>query len=206
MTSTSTDARSAVSAPLRAAGRQMLATAGNQVLKAAVDRAVHKVDHVAGRLDAVASGERTKPRPPASRKPSRGQAEGRVRQATGAVRVRVGAALHLAVQQVLRLLELIKRLARQLLEALARLLRRGGGTASSAVAEETVDRRVPRKRPDQAGRPGGRSPEHPRPAAGQPARAAQAPRRQRPRPAARDAAGAPRRVAGDRPVRVARND
>ena len=37
-------ARDAGSQALRAAGRQLLATAGNQVLKAAVDRAVSKVD------------------------------------------------------------------------------------------------------------------------------------------------------------------
>src|SRR3954452_9635513 len=56
---------------LRAAGRQLLATAGNQVLKVAVDRPVGTADYVAGRLSAVASGERRKPwRPPTPRKPT----------------------------------------------------------------------------------------------------------------------------------------
>jgi hypothetical protein len=197
-------ARSASSEPLRAAGRQLLATAGNQVLKAAVDRAVGKVDTVAGRLDAVASGEH-KPRPPAKRKPPERPAGQRVRETAAVVKVRVGAALNLVVQQALRLLQLIQRLAQQLLATLARLLQRGDETGRPTDAQG-VARTAPRKRPDQSGRPGGQSPEHPRPAAGQPARAPQAPRRQRPRPAARDAAGAPRRVAGDRPVRVARND
>jgi hypothetical protein len=34
---------------MRAVGRQLLTTAGNQVLRVAVDRAIGKVDQVAGR-------------------------------------------------------------------------------------------------------------------------------------------------------------
>jgi hypothetical protein len=101
------------------------------------------------------------------------------------VKVKVGAAFNLVMQQALRLLQLIQRLAQQLLAALARLVRRGDKNKSSAVTDtQGVDRMAPR-RPDQTERPGGRRPEHPRPAAVQPARAPQAPRRPRPRPADR---------------------
>src|SRR5215212_8773723 len=107
---------------LRAAGKQLLATAGNQVLKVAVDRAVGKVDDVAGRLDSVASGERRKPsRPPTSRKPAQRPAPGDDRQSGNPVRVKVGAAFNLVLQQAMRLLQLIQRLAQQLLAALSRL-------------------------------------------------------------------------------------
>jgi hypothetical protein len=221
MTSTSTRAgRAATGAAgkagsqvLRAAGRQLLTTAGNQVLKVAVDRAVGKVDDVAGRLDAVASGERRKPsRPPTSRKPTQRPIKQDDRPASP-VRVTVGAAFNLVVQQAIRLLQLIQRLAQQLLAAVSQLFRRGGdddAAAADADATQGVDRMVPRKKAEKvekAERPDGRrTDERPRPAAGQPARAPQAQRRQGPRPAARDAAGAPRRVAGDRPVRAARND
>lgn len=211
-------ARSAGSQALRAAGRQLLATAGNQVLKAAVDRAVGKVDDVAGRLDAVASGERRKPsRPPTSRKPPQRPAPEGERQSASPVRVKLGAAFNLVMLQAMRLLQLIQRLAQQLLAALSRLFRRGEDAAStSAEAVSTsaeteppsvIERVAPRKQVDKPKRPEDSSPaERTRRAAGQPVRAPQAPRRQGPRPAAREAVNAPRRVAGDRPVRAARND
>jgi hypothetical protein len=204
-------ARSAGSQAMRAAGRELLATAGNQVLKAAVDRAVGKADHVAGRLDAVASGDSgVRPRPPANRKPPQGPAEQRERQSAVPVKVKVGAAFNLVMQQALRLLQLVRRLAQQLLAAVSRLFRRSEDDASP-TADVTrswgVDGMVPRDKADKAERADGRrSAERPPPAAGQPARAQQGSRRQGPRPAAREAAGAPRRVAGDRPVRAARND
>lgn len=200
---------------LRAAGRQLLATAGNQVLKVAVDRAVGKVDDVAGRLDAVASGERRKPsRPPTTRKPTQRPTEQDDRP-TSSVRVKVGAAFNLVVQQAIRLLQLVQRLAQQLLAAVSRLFRRGGDddapTADADGAEaQGVDRIAPRKKVDKAERVDDRrSPDRPRSAAApaQPARAPQASRRQGgPRPAAQQPAGTPRRTAGDRPVRAARND
>jgi hypothetical protein len=201
---------------LRAAGWQLLATVGNQVLKVATDRAVGKVDDVAGRLDAVASGERRKPsRPPTNRKPTERPIKQDDRPASP-VRVKVGAAFNLVVQQAIRLLQLVQRLAQQLLAAVSQLFRRGGGDAAAdadVTENQGVDRMVPRKKAekaekvDKAERPDGRrTAERPRPAAGQPARAPQARRRQGPRPAAREAAGAPRRTAGDRPVRPARND
>ena len=214
-------ARSAGSQAMRAAGRQLLATAGNQVLKAAVDRAVGKVDHVAGRLDAVASGEqKVRPRPPANRKPAQRPAEQRESGSAVPVKVKVGAAFNLVVQQALRLLQLIRRLAQQLLAAISQLFQRRDD-ADSATADATevqgADRMVPRKEVDEAGEVDEvgkvdkaeradrrRGAERPRPAAGQPARSPQAQRRQGPRPAAREAAGAPRRIAGVRPVRAAR--
>jgi hypothetical protein len=201
---------------MRAAGRQLLGTAGNQVLKAAVDRAVGKVDHVAGRLDAVASGEqKVRPRPPANRKPAQRPAGKRESGSAVPVKVKVGAAFNLVVQQALRVLQLIRRLAQQLLAAVAQLFRRDGGD-DSAAADVTEapggDRTVPRNKADKADTAekgersdGRRSADRPRPAAGQPARAPRAQRRQGPRQA-REAAGAPRPIAGDRPVRAARND
>jgi hypothetical protein len=205
-------ARSAGSQAMRAAGRQLLATAGNQVLKAAVDRAVGEVDHVAGRLDAVASGQMS-PRPRANRKPSPRPTEQREHQSTNPVKVKVGAAFSLIMQQALRLLQLIQRLAQQLLATLSRLLRRGEEAAPAPELTDSddsggVDRMAPRSQGDKTEHPDA-SAGQARPAAGQPARAPrspQAPRRQGPRPAAREATGAPRRVAGDRPARVARND
>jgi hypothetical protein len=214
MTSTSTHTsgpRSAGSQALRAAGRQLLATAGNQVLKAAVDRAVGQVDQVAGRLDAVASGDRSKR--PANRKPPRRSAEQRERLSTSQVKVKqvkvkVGAAFNLVVQQALRLLQLIQRLARQLLAALSQFFHRGDedGTPSEETETQGVDRTAPRRQVDKAERTNARRSSGQPPAAGQPARSPQAPRRQGPRPASREAGGAPRRVGGDRPVRAVRND
>src|SRR4051794_32069149 len=84
-------ARSVGNQALRAAGRQLLATAGNQVLKAAVDRAVGQVDQVAGRLDAVASGERPfRPRPPVKGKPAQRPAEQDQRGPAVPLKVKVG--------------------------------------------------------------------------------------------------------------------
>lgn len=206
-------ARSAGSQALRAAGRQLVATAGNQVLKVAVDRAIGGVDHVAGRLDAVASGERiARTRAPAKRKPSQRSAEQRERESANPVRVKIGAAFSLIMQQALRLLHLIRRLAEQLLAVASRLFRRGDDAASSTadVTESPhVDRMVPRDRTGKVNKvertDAKRRADRPRPSAAQPARTPPASRRQGPRPAAREAAGAPRRSAGDRPVRAARN-
>lgn len=212
----SSGARSAGSQAMRAAGRQLLATAGNQVLKVAVDRAVGKVDHVAGRLDAVAAGERRKPtsRPPTSRTTQR-PARQDENEAEHPLRLKVGAAFNLVVQQAIHLLQLVQRLVRQLLDALSGLFRRDDEAeaeaedeaGSSDTASQDVDRMAPRKRADKTGRAGDApQPRRTRPAAAQPARPAQAPRRQGPRPTAREAGNAPRRVAGDRPVRAVRND
>src|SRR3954465_14221637 len=130
---------------LRAAGRQLLATAGNQVLKVAVDRAVGKVGDVGGRLDAVASGERRKPsRPPTTRKPTQRPTEQDDRP-TSAVRVKVGAAFNLVVQQAIRLLQLVQRLAQQLLAAVSRLFRRGGD--DDAPTADAAGRAAPRAPP-----------------------------------------------------------
>jgi hypothetical protein len=131
------------------------------------------------------------------------------------VKVKVGAAFNLVMQQALRLLQLIQRLAQQVLTAVSRLFRRGEDAATTtstadATGSPGVDRMAPRDKADKAEKAeradGRRSAERPRPPAGQRARAAQASRRQGPRPAAREATGAPRRIAGDRPVRPVRND
>jgi hypothetical protein len=205
-------ARSAGSQALRAAGRQLVATAGNQVLKVAVDRAVGGVDHMAGRLDAVASGERrARTRPPAERKPSQRPAEQRERGSANPVKVKLGAAFSLIMQQALRLLHLIRRLAEQLLAAVSRLLKRDDAASSTADLAESreVDRMQPRKKVDKVDKVERadvkRRAERPRPSAGQPGPAPQASRRQGPRPAAREAAGAPR-ITGDRRGRAARNE
>ena len=61
--------RDAGTQAMQAAGRELLAAVGNQVLKVAVDRAVLKVDQVAARLDTIAAGGGTTPRSAPSRKP-----------------------------------------------------------------------------------------------------------------------------------------
>lgn len=114
------EARDAGAQVLRAASRQLLAAAGDQVLKAAVDRAVGKVDQVAGRLDAVAAGDVAAP----GRRPAERLEQGRMQRITQPVRVKVGPAFSLVVHQAMRVLQLIRRLAQQLLAALARLVRR----------------------------------------------------------------------------------
>jgi hypothetical protein len=60
--------RDAGTQAMQAAGRELLATVGNQVLKVAVDHAVLKVDQVAARLDTIAAAGGT-PRSAPSRKP-----------------------------------------------------------------------------------------------------------------------------------------
>ena len=119
-------ARNAGSQALRAAGRQLLATAGNQVLKVAVDRAVGKVDRrgrpVGRRRLRRAQEARRAHR--TNRKPSQRPAEQRERDSANPVKVKVGAAFNLVMQQALRLLQLIRRLAQQLLAAVSRLFRR----------------------------------------------------------------------------------
>ena len=61
--------RDAGTQALQAAGRELLAAVGNQVLKVAVDRAVLTVDQVAARLDTVAAGGGRTPRSAPSQKP-----------------------------------------------------------------------------------------------------------------------------------------
>jgi hypothetical protein len=116
--------RNAGNRAMRAAGRQLLATAGNQVLKVAVDRAVGKVDQVADRLDTVAAGGGRSPRSaPARQPPERPTGSGGQRP-EHPIRVKMGVAFSFVVQQAVHLLQLIQRLAQQLLGALTRLLRR----------------------------------------------------------------------------------
>ena len=129
------DTRTADSSALRAASRQLLATAGNQVLKAAVDRAVGRVDQAADRLDAVAAGGGRARRATPSRKPAERPDHGRVPEAARPGRVRMGAAFSLVVHQATRILQLIRRLVQQLLAALVRLVRRD--TADARGGRET---------------------------------------------------------------------
>lgn len=191
--------RSAGSAALRGAGRQVLATAGNQVLKAAVDRAVAKVDQTAGRLDAFAAGEPRPSRPRvAGTSPERAAAPGDDRRQDRAVRARIGASLSFVAQRAMLLLQLIQRLARQLLDALARLVRRARRSAADEEDEgpKSTDRPATSGNAGDVPRGPGGDP------AARPARPPQPPRRRRPAPGA---ATAPtrRRVAGDRPDRTA---
>ena len=117
--------RTAEASALRAASRQLLATAGNQVLKAAVDRAVVRVDQTADRLDAVAAGEGRARRATPSRKPTDRPDQGRGPRAARAVQVKMGAAFSLVIHQAARILQLIRHLAQQIVAALTRLVRRG---------------------------------------------------------------------------------
>src|SRR5687767_12329014 len=109
---------------MRAAGRQLLATAGNQVLKVAVDRAVWKIDQVAARLDTVAAGGGRTPRSAPSRMPPGRSTDGGEQRPEHPMRVKMGAAFSFVMRQAMHLLQLIQRLAQQLLGALTRLLRR----------------------------------------------------------------------------------
>src|SRR5690242_2577302 len=75
---------------MQAAGRQLLATVGHQVLKVAVDRAVLKVDQVAERLDTVAaggSGGGTPRAVPSRRPPGRPTDSGRQRPTLPTIKV-----------------------------------------------------------------------------------------------------------------------
>jgi hypothetical protein len=188
-----TPAGSAGSHALRAAGRQVLATAGNQVLKAAVDRAVSKVDQTAGRLDAYAARE---PQPPSTRvagtRPDRA-ASSAGRTPDSALRAKVIASYSFVVHRAMLLLQLIQRLARQLLDALASLVRRGRGSAAPEEGEEPMDT-APAPSTDKARRTG----DTPRPSS-KAAAGPQPTRRPRPTP------GAParRRVPGGQPSRTA---
>jgi hypothetical protein len=131
---------------MRAAGRQLLATAGNQVLKVAVDRAVWKVDQVAARLDAVAAGGGRTPRSAPSRKPPGRPTDSGEQRPEHPMRVKMGAAFSFVMRQAMHLLQLIQRLAQQLLGALTRLLRRLQKLLGAlvhrgvAAALQTVDR------------------------------------------------------------------
>jgi hypothetical protein len=148
----------AASSALRAASRELLATAGNQVLQAAVDRAVGRVDQAADRLDAVAAGEGRGRRATTSRERAEGPNLGRVARAGQAVQVGMGAAFSMVVRQVMRVIELIRRLAQQLVAALARLAQRAGkaGPVSRAGEPRRTDRTAPSSRTDQVERTGGR--------------------------------------------------
>ena len=170
MTSTSTRAgqthagntTSAGSSALRAASRQLLATAGNQVLRAAVDRAVGRVDQAADRLDAVAAGGGRARRATPSRKPAERPDHGRGRGAGRAVQVRMGAAFSLVVHQAARMLQLIRRLVQQLVTALARLVRRdaadtrGERETGAAASAPRSPQAPPRSRPRPATQPSSR--------------------------------------------------
>jgi hypothetical protein len=153
--------RTADSSALRAASRQLLATAGNQVLRAAVDRAVGRVDQAADRLDAVAAGggralPATPRRKPAERPDHDGQRAGRP------VQVKMGAAFSLVVHQAARILQLIQRLVQQLVTALARLVRRdtadtrGEREPGAAASAPRSPQAPPRSRPRPATKPSSR--------------------------------------------------
>jgi hypothetical protein len=181
------DTRTADTSALRAASRQLLATAGNQVLKAAVDRAVGRIDQAAGRLDAMAAGEGrarrgTPTRKPAERPSGGGQQAGRPGQ------VRMGAAFSLVVHQAARILQLVRRLAQQLIAALARLIRRADTADTQIPAEKPVeprraDRAVPRERIEQDERTAGRRDASDTGSAASRARSPEAAQRPRSRPA-----------------------
>jgi len=138
--------RNAGTEAMQAAGRQLLETVGNQVLKIAVDRALLKVDQVAARLDTVAAGGGRTPRSAPSRKsPGRPTDSGEQRP-EHPMRVKMGAAFSFVMRQAMHLLQLIQRLAQQLLGALTRLRRRLQKPLGAlvhrgvAAALQTVDR------------------------------------------------------------------
>jgi hypothetical protein len=113
---------------MRAVGRQLLTTAGNQVLRVAVDHAIGKVDQVAGRLDAVAASGGADVRATLTNKPAGPVDRGASGpQAGGGLKVKVGAAFSFVMHRAMLLVQLIKRLAQQLLRAIARLVRRHDG-------------------------------------------------------------------------------
>ena len=178
--------RDAGTQAMQAAGRELLATVGSQVLKVAVDRAVLKVDQVAARLDTIAAGGTPRsapsPKPPArpadsggqrpghpihqvaarldtvaagggrtprsapSRKPPARPADGGEQRPEHPTRIKMGAAVSFVMRQARHLLQLIQRLAQQLLAALTRLLRRLQKLLGVlvhrgvAAARQTVDR------------------------------------------------------------------
>jgi hypothetical protein len=153
--------RTAEASALRAASRQLLATAGNQVLRAAVDRAVVRVDQTADRLDAVAAGEGRARRATPSRKPTGRPDYDRAPRAARAVKM--GAAFSLVIHQAARILQFIRRLAQELVAALARLVRRGdtadtrdGRDAASAASAPRSPQAAHRSRARPATQPASR--------------------------------------------------
>jgi hypothetical protein len=200
--------RNAGNRAMRAAGRQLLATAGNQVLKVAVDRAVGKVDQVADRLDTVAAGGGRSPRSAPTRQPPERPTGSGGQRPEHPMRVKMGAAFSFVVQQAVHLLQLIQRLAQQLLAALTRLVRRREESAPDTTSDEArgadrpaADSRIGKNGRADEGRDSGEGE-----GAARPARTSQAPRRPRPRSATAEPAGPRRRVAADRPARSGRND
>src|SRR5829696_1693200 len=139
--------RDAGTQAMQAAGRELLAAVGNQVLKVAVDRAVLKVDQVAARLDTIAAGGGSKTaRSAPSRKPPGRPTDGGEQRSEHPMRVKMGAAVSFVMRQARHLLRLMQRLAQQLLAALTRLLRRLQKLLGVlvhrgvAAARQTVDR------------------------------------------------------------------
>ena len=123
---------------LRAAGMQLLAAAGNQAVKVVVDQAVDRVDKVADRLNAVAAGDDQRRAAPGETHRSR-QDDADGKPAERPVRVRVGAAFGLVVDQALRVLRLVQRLAQQLAAAFARLVHRAEKDSSDRPAGRSHD-------------------------------------------------------------------
>jgi hypothetical protein len=136
--------RDAGTQAMQAAGRELLATVGNQVLKVAVDHAVLKVDQVAARLDTIAAGGT--PRSAPSRKPPARPTDSGEQRPEHPMWVKMGAAVSFVMRQAMHLLQLIQRLAQQLLAALTRLLRSLQKLLGAlvhrgvAAARQTVDR------------------------------------------------------------------
>jgi hypothetical protein len=183
----SSAARDTGSSVVRTATRQLAATAGNQVLKAAVDRAVVMVDQAADRLDAVAARPARSPGgSDGGKPPGRPAVPGNEPRPRSALRVQAGAAFNFLVHRAVLLLRLVQRLVRQLLAALARRLRRSD---ESVPDERPSGVSKARRSATGAGR-GARSPD----GTGEATRSSQ-PRR-RPR-AGTAAAPRVRRVAGD---------
>src|SRR5215207_1420782 len=98
--------RDAGTQAMQAAGRELLAAVGNQVLKVAVDHAVLKVDQVAARLDTITAGD--PPRSAPSRKPPGRPTGGGEQRPEHPMRVKMGAAVSFVMRQARHLLQLIQ--------------------------------------------------------------------------------------------------
>ena len=109
-------------------------------------RPEHPTHQVAARLDTVAAGGGRTPRSAPRRKPPARPTDSGKQRPEHPTRVKMGAAFSFVMRQALHLLQLVQRLAQQLLAALTRLLRRLQTLLGAlvhrgvAAALQTVDR------------------------------------------------------------------
>jgi hypothetical protein len=133
-----------------------MSEAGTKVLGTVVDMAIARVDRVANRLDDFAESGGTGLREALTGKPKQ---QKKPRTTGTAMRARMGAAFSLVVARAMALLQLLQRLALQVLEALRRVAgrrrtapaKKESSGAEDAAPEAASENGRPRKRPESRG-------------------------------------------------------